>query len=83
MGTIRVSNPGRGKEIFLLERAGRLKSPCSLLFNGCQNSFSGIKRLEREVDHCLHLVTRFKMNRIMSHILHFPSWLVQGQFELF
>jgi len=47
--TVRGSNP-RGGEIFLT-RPDRPWGPTSLLYNGCQVSFPGVKRAGRGVDH--------------------------------
>jgi hypothetical protein len=50
--TVRDSNPGRGKIVFLLQnRPDLLWVPPSPLFRGYQRSFLGINRLGREIHH--------------------------------
>ena len=67
--TVRGSNPVGG-EVFLT-CPGRTCIPRSLLYNGYQVSFPGLKQTERDVDHPSHLTPRLKMSKFIPLL---PLW---------
>jgi hypothetical protein len=78
------SNPGRGKRFFSSpKRPDQLWVPSSLLFNEYRDSFSGLRRLEREVDHSplFSVEVKYKWSYI-STPPYMPSWRGQGQLYL-
>jgi hypothetical protein len=61
--TIWGSNPGSGKRFFSSPKHPKgLYSRASLLFNGFQGSFPGLKQLGHIVDHHHHLVPSLRMS---------------------
>jgi hypothetical protein len=74
---VRESNPG-GDEIFRT-RPDRPWGPTSLLYSGYWVSFSGIKRLERGVDHLPPSSAEIKERVGLYHYSPFESsWPVLG-----
>jgi len=75
--TVRGSNPGGGE--ISLERPDRPSGPPSLLYNGYEVSFPGVRRSERWVDHPPPSTDDVK-ERVELYLYHpsGPSWPVLG-----
>lgn len=81
--TVRDSNPGRGREIFLSSRTSRQSlGPPILLFNGYRSPFPEVKRPRREVNHTLlssdEVRNERELYRCSPCIL---SWRGQGKLD--